>query len=171
MLTKKEKEIFIKDFREKLKKYNLVVFCNFQGLKIEDQQKLQREFKKNNGEVFVAKNTLIQKALEQEKVDVPKITNQTIVGLSTDEISAAKIFKIFQKEKKDIINYLFGITREGNRWSVINKEYIEEIASISSKEDLLAQLLNTIKAPIMNLNFILKGNIQKLIYVLSNISK
>ncbi|MDD3734996.1 MAG: 50S ribosomal protein L10 [Candidatus Pacebacteria bacterium] len=171
MLTKKEKEIFIKDFREKLKKYNLVVFCNFQGLKIEDQQKLQREFKKNNGEVFVAKNTLIQKALEQEKVDVPKITNQTIVGLSTDEISAAKIFKIFQKEKKDIINYLFGITREGDRWSVINKEYIEEIASISSKEDLLAQLLNTIKAPIMNLNFILKGNIQKLIYVLSNISK
>ncbi len=171
MLTKKEKEIFIKDFREKLKKYNLVVFCNFQGLKIEDQQKLQREFKKNNGEVFVAKNTLIQKALEQEKVDVPKITNQTIVGLSTDEISAAKIFKIFQKEKKDIINYLFGITREGDRWSVINKEYIEEIASISSKEDLLAQLLNTIKAPIMNLNFILKVNIQKLIYVLSNISK
>ena len=86
MLTKKEKEIFIKDFREKLKKYNLVVFCNFQGLKIEDQQKLQREFKKNNGEVFVAKNTLIQKALEQEKVDVPKITNQTHLSFCKQEL-------------------------------------------------------------------------------------
>jgi len=171
MLTKKQKEIFIKNFREKLKDYNLVVFCNFHGLKIEDQQKLQKEFKKNNGEIFVAKNTLIKKALEQENIGMPEITGQTIVGLSIDEILAAKIFKIFQKEKKDIINYSFGLSKTEKGWSVINKEVIEELASVPSKEELLTRLVNVLKAPMVNLNYVLKGNFKKLVYILSNISK
>jgi len=171
MLTKKQKEIFIKNFREKLKDYNLVVFCNFHGLKIEDQQKLQKEFKKNHGEIFVAKNTLIKKALEQENIGMPEITGQTIVGLSIDEILAAKIFKIFQKEKKDIINYSFGLSKTEKGWSVINKEVIEELASVPSKEELLTRLVNVLKAPMVNLNYVLKGNFKKLVYILSNISK
>lgn len=169
MLTKNQKKEIVKKIREKLKKNKLAVFCNFEGLSVGKQRELKKQLKGNEGELFVVKRRLLQKALSEEKIETPEIKGSVIIGASKDEVLSAKIIDSFPKEKKEKIEFMGGLLRQEEKYVLLSKEEVEEIAKLPSKEELLAKLVNVIRAPISNLNFVLKGNLQKLTYVLANI--
>jgi large subunit ribosomal protein L10 len=169
MLTKDQKKEVVKNLREKLAKNKLGVFCNFEGLSVEKQRQLKKEFKQAGGELFVVKRRLLKKALEEEKVNVPEITGSIMVGLADDEILPAKIINSFPKDKKEKIEFVGGVANEKNAFTFLSIDDVKDIATLPSREELLAKLIGTIRAPIANLNYVLIGNIQKLAYIFSNI--
>ena len=171
MLTKKQKEEVVKNLQEKLKKNQLAIFCNFEGIPVENQRKLKREFKKIGGELFVTKRRLLNKALNEEKIDFPEIVGAVMMGMAKDETLPAKIISKFPKKKNQKLEFIGGIIQEDKKYRILNKEEVEEIAKLLSREELLSKLVGILRAPIANLNFVLQGNLQKLVYVLSNIKK
>lgn len=66
MLTKDQKKEIVKSLRGKFKKNKLAVFCNFEGISVEKQRELKKQFKENKGEIFVVKRRLLSRALSEE---------------------------------------------------------------------------------------------------------
>jgi large subunit ribosomal protein L10 len=174
MLTKEEKKQVVKNLREKLKENKLAVFCNFEGLSSGEQRELKRKFKESEGELSVVKRRLLQKALMEEKLDFPEIIGPVMIGFSKDEILPAKIIFSFKKGLKagrraPKLEFIGGIANEKQGYRILTKEELEELAKLPNKEEILISLLNTLKAPILKLDYIFKGNFQKLMYIFANI--
>ena len=182
MLTRKQKEEIVKNLEEKLKENKLMVFCNFEGISIEKQRELKKKLKENDGEIFVVKRRLLQRALLKEKINFPEITGPVMVAASKDEILSAKIIFKFQKEKKEKLEFIGGIIKDyyppatlqnsnhppkKEKYRVLSKEEIEELVKLPSREDLLTKLVGTLRAPVVNLENVLRGNLQKLLLLIS----
>jgi large subunit ribosomal protein L10 len=170
MLTKEQKKEIVEKLRKKLKVNKLAVFCNFEALSFERQKLLKNQFKKENCEIFVIKKSLLEKALEKEGLDFPKIVGSIMIGIGNDEVLPAKIIEKFPKEKKEKIEFVGGVINENEKLVYLSKEEVKEIAKLPSKEELLAKLIGSLKAPVANLVFVLSGNLRKISYVLSQVS-
>ena len=171
MLVRKQKEELVKKIKEKIKNSELIVFCNFESLPVEKQTELKNKYKKAGGEIFVAKRRLIQRALSENKIDFPEIKGSVMVGIANHEILPAKIVFDLKKKKPEKIEFIGGLVNENGKYTILKKEEVEEIAKLLSREELLAKFIGVLKAPISRLEYVLTGNLQKLIYVLSEASK
>lgn len=169
MLTRKQKEEVIKNLRGKLKENQLAVFCNFEGIPVDGQRKLKKEFKKIGGEMSVIKRRLLGRALNEEKIDFPEIVGAVMVGMAKDETLPAKIISKFLKKKGQKLKFVGGVARENEEYRILSKEEVKEIADLPSREELLSKLVGTLQAPIANLNFVLQENLRKLVYILSEV--
>ena len=168
MLTKEEKKKFVKRLREKIKRNKLAVFCSFDRVSSERQRELKKGFEKIGGEIFVVKRRLLQRALTEEEIQFSEILGPVMIALASDEILPAKIIKKFP-QKKERLDFIGGISREDREYSILNKTDLEELAILPTREEILANSVGTLRAPILNLYFVLKGNIQKFNYILANI--
>lgn len=170
MLTKEQKKEFVKKLKEKFDNNKLAVFCNFEGISVTRQRGLKKQFKENDGQLFVAKRRLLQKALLEEKVEMSDIAGSIMIGLTPDEVLPAKIINAFKLEKKEKIEFVGGILKGDDKFAFLTKEEVEEIAKLPSREEILARLVGVLKAPLSNLSFVLNENMRKLAYILANIS-
>ncbi|MDD5551878.1 MAG: 50S ribosomal protein L10 [Candidatus Pacebacteria bacterium] len=169
MLNKDQKKEIVKNLRKKFKENKLAVFCNFEGITVIKQRDLKKQFKESDGEVFVIKKNLLKKALLEENLKFPEINGSIIIGIGKDETLPAKIIDKLPLEKKERIDFIGGILNDEGKIIFLEKDEIESIAKLPSREEILAKLVSVIRAPISNLNFVLKANIQKLTYILANI--
>ena len=80
-----------------------------------------------------------------------------------DTVAPAKILKDFIKETKtEALTVKAGIA-DGQ---VIDAAAVEALASLPSREELLAKLVGSMQAPISGLVNVLQGNIRNMVYVL-----
>lgn len=166
-LTKAQKQKILENLKEKVAKQKAMVFADFQGLKVKDLTQLRKEMKKNEGELKVAKKTLISKVFQAEKIDfdVKKLVGQIILGFGyRDEISPFKTLYEFSKGRENL-KILGGLVGG----ELITGEKALELGQLPSREELLARIVGSISAPLSGLVNVLQGNIKGLIYALSAI--
>jgi large subunit ribosomal protein L10 len=165
MLTKIQKKKVINDLADKIKRQQGLIFTDMKGIKVVDIQKLRREIKKAEGEYKVAKKTLTNLALKQEKrnIDMTKFEGSlSLVFGYKEPVSLAKILVNFGKKNENLkilgglINNVFFTT-----------EQIKDLANIPSREELLAKLIWSIQYPISGFANVLQSNIRNLISILS----
>ena len=94
------KKQVVADIKEKIQNAKSVVFVKFNGLTVAEDTELRREFRKNNVEYKVLKNTLIRRAFNDLGVtDFDEDLNgPTSVAFGADETAAAKV--IIEAAKK-----------------------------------------------------------------------
>ena len=87
------KKVVVAEIKEKIQNAKSVVFVKFNGLTVAEDTELRREFRKNNVEYKVLKNTLIRKAFNDLGVtDFDEDLNgPTSVAFGADETGAAKV--------------------------------------------------------------------------------
>lgn len=168
MLTRKQKQELIEKLSEKLKIAKSVVFADYKGLKVAQLKELRRKLKESQGELKVAKKTLIDLALNDTDIkdaSSKKMDGQIALVFSfDDEISAAKILHEYSKRNESL--KILGAILEGK---FLNKAEAIALAKIPPKEQLLAKLVGAISAPLQNFALILQGNLRSLVLVLSQI--
>ena len=169
MLTRKQKEKVVEELADKIKRQKSLIFIDAKGVKVGDIQKLKRELKKVEAEYKVAKKTLVNLALKKQDkdIDISSFSGSLAFSLGyKDPISLIKILTKFAKGK-DGFKVLGGIIED----RTVSPEQIKALAMISSKEELIAKLIGSIKSPISNLVNVLEGNMRNLISILSIIKK
>jgi len=167
-ISREKKKKILDQLKEKITKQKIIIFVDFTGVKSKDLFALRGKISEVGGEMKVAKKTLINLALKEMNlnlVDVKKLIGEVAVifGIK-DEISSAKIVSEFSKENKNL-KILGGILER----KFIEPEKIEEIASLPSREQLLARLVGELSAPISNFVCLLKSIPQSLLFVLYQI--
>ncbi|MCX6763447.1 MAG: 50S ribosomal protein L10 [Candidatus Moranbacteria bacterium] len=169
MQSKDQKKKIVEKLAADLKNSKAVVFSDFRGLSVKDMTSLRRELRQEGIDLAVIKKTLINIALKDAgiEVDVKKLEGQIAIAVSqNDEVLAAKIIAKAAKanENLKIVGGLLGK-------KALAIEEVNALAKLPTKEELLAKLAGTLKAPISGLANVLAGNLRGLVQALKAISE
>jgi large subunit ribosomal protein L10 len=160
------KAAVVEEMKEKLQSAQGAVFVGFSGLSVADVTKLRRKFREGGVEYKVVKNTLTRIAADElgfNDLDAVLEGPTAIAYSAEDTVAPAKILKDFIKETKtEALTVKAGIA-DGQ---VIDAAAVEALASLPSREELLAKLVGSMQAPISGLVNVLQGNIRNMVYVL-----
>ena len=155
--------------KEKIQDAKSVVFVKFSGLTVAEDTELRREFRKNNVEYKVYKNTLIRKAFESLGITDfnDDLNGPTAVAFGADETGAAKVIVDAAKKYQDKVVVKSAFV-EGARVDVAG---VQALAAMPSKEQLIAKMLGSLQAPISNFVGVLSAIPRGLVIALNAISE
>ena len=166
-LTKVQKQKILDELKEKIAKQKVMIFADFTGLKVKDLSNLRKKIKAADGEIKVAKKTLLGLAVKGAglEFEAKKIKGEiALVFGYKDEISLTKIIYQFAEANPNL-KILGGFLENQFRTA----EEIITLAQLPTKEELISGLVRSVSAPISNFINVLQGNIKGLIYLLTKI--
>lgn len=165
--TRVQKEKIVSELSDKLSRMKSAVFTNISGYTMGDANTLRAKGREHSVELMVAKKTLLAKALEANNLEITKDdlggSVLTTMGFN-DEMSAAKLMADFIKEREQIT--IIGGILEGK---FVGPEAIKQLATLPSRNELLAKLVGSINAPVSGFVNVLAGNLRGLVNVLNSI--
>ena len=168
--SKQKKIETVEKLSEKLAKAKALVFTNYQGLTHRQLEDLKKKIKPLDAEISVTKNTLLKRALE--KTGVLKVIKDE---KALDQPTATMfIFQDFVEPLKQLAKVIKELNLPSVKFGILDNkavsaEQVLKLASLPSKDVLIAQLLGNMKSPITNFVFVLNSNIQKLAMTLKAI--
>ena len=153
------KKQVVAELTELLKGATTGVFVDYSGINVADDTKLRKELREAGVKYMVVKNTLTRFAAKEAGIEgLDDILNgTTALALSEDHVTAAKIIGEFA-EKNENFKIKGGIM-EGK---AISADTVKELASLPSKEVLIARLLGSLNGPITGLTIALNEYAKKL---------
>ncbi|MBU3968945.1 50S ribosomal protein L10 [Patescibacteria group bacterium] len=157
-ITKDKKKEIVSKLKKVFDDAKTIVFVNFHGLNVSDTTSIRKELRKNNIGYFVAKKTLVGKALDGKKFEgeIPKLEGELGLVYSDDQLSPAREIYNFSKKHKEKLSILGGIFE--NKFQ--NKEKITELAQIPDILTLRGMFVNLVNSPIQRFVVVL-NEIQK----------
>ncbi|MGI6697868.1 MAG: 50S ribosomal protein L10 [Clostridiales bacterium] len=163
------KEQVVNEIKEKFQRAEAVVLVDYRGLNVAEVTELRKRFREAGADYKVYKNTLMTRALTELGIEGlnPYLTGPNAIALGYDDpVVPAKIISEFAKDH-DKLEIKAGMISG----KVIGAEGIKSLASLPSKEVLVAQVLGGLNAPITGLVNVLQGNIRNLVYALNAIAE
>ena len=132
-----QKQAYVADLAEKLKKAAGGVLVDYKGISVEDDTKLRKDLRENGVEYFVVKNTLLKRAAEVAGIEglEPALSGTTAIALTAEDIIIAPKILFKQTEAPDST---FAIKLGFVDGKVISKEEVEAYAKLPSKDTLLS---------------------------------
>src|SRR4030042_1927188 len=164
-VTKEKKVQIVESLQDKFSKAVGLVLTDYHGLSVPQMQELKKSMKEAGGEFTIAKNTLISRAANQTKKDLPEenLTGPTGILFSYSEpIETIKKLADFIKNWQ-LPKIKLGIL-EGR---VLSAEKVIEISKIPGRNELYAKVVGSLNSPVYGLVGALHGNLRNLVYVLS----
>jgi len=147
-ITKEKKKEILSKLEGIKNDSETVVFVGFNGLTVSDSTAMRNKLREEGVGYFVAKKTLIKRALEDSyKGEVPELEGEVALAYSADAISPAQNVREFEKKHAENISILGGIFQGVYK----TKEEMTEIASIPALPVLRGMFVNVINAPIQGL--------------------
>jgi len=159
----------VEELTKKLDRAKAIYFTDYLGLDVGSITQLRSEFFRNSIEYYVAKNTLIKIAAENNKIEGLNdfLSGPTAMAISYDEpTTPAKIIKEFAKkfEKPTVKGMLFdGVVLDGSKFN--------SIADMPSREQLIATFAALLQSPLVKLAIVLNATMSNLVGVLNNLKE
>ena len=167
--TLRAKEAEVAEIQEKIEKSQSVMFLDYRGLNVAEVTELRNKMRAAGVEYKVIKNTMIRRAAEKAGIegldDVLEGPTAVAFGYA-DPVAPAKILVDFIEDTKK--TNLKGGVLAGKAMS---EAEIKNLASLPSKEELIAKMLGSLNAPITGLVMALSGVPRNLVYALNAIKE
>ena len=165
--SRQKKETIVGELSEKLERAKALIFTNYQGLTHKQIEKLKKTTKSLDGDYIVAKNTLLLRSLQGSKI---KLEEKDLEGPTAAMFVYGDVIEPLKNLGKTIKQLglptiKFGIL-EGK---LVKADQLLRLAALPSREVLLAQFVNGLKAPITNFVYSLNWNLKKLAVTLKQI--
>ncbi len=159
-LSKEQKTAVIADLTDLLTGSKMTVVAQYKGMTVKSMQALRKEAKGNGTAVKVVKNRLVKQALTGvdtlKGVDVAALEGQLLYAFNdADEVAPAKVLSDYAK-KEPALQFVGAITAEG---TFISADEVKALASLPSKNQLIAGIINTLQSPVRNTMSALNGNL------------
>ncbi|MFH1598000.1 MAG: 50S ribosomal protein L10 [Patescibacteria group bacterium] len=167
--TKQRKKEDIKNLEAKFKEAKTIVFVDYKGLAVKEVEELRKNLRDNQIDYVVSKKSLANIAAEEagyQDVDLKKLEGQLAIGFGQQEVLPAKLLYQFAVQHESL-KLLAGLV-DGK---MVDQERITALAQLPTKEELLAKMVGSIKAPISGLLNVLQGNMRSLVYALKAIAE
>lgn len=167
--NRQKKIEIVAKLNEKIASAKAIVFTNFQGLTHKQLEGLKKTIKPMQADFVVAKNSLVLRALEENKIkveDQSQFEGPTGTLLIYDDVvgplkALAKVIK-----ELGIPSVKFGILDS----KTFTSEQVLKISTLPTREVLLSQLVAGLKSPIFSLHRALNWNLQKLVMTLNAVA-
>lgn len=165
--TRQQKEFDLAELTAKVKAAKSIVLSEYRGTTVKDIDTFRNALRKEAVFTKVYKVPLLHKALEANGISAHvDYKVPVVVSVSAeDEVAPARIVKAVSKDVKTI-NILSGVV-DGK---FMDKSQMMALAELPSKQEMRAQLVGTLNAPVSGFVNVLAGNIRGLINVLNAVA-
>lgn len=140
------KKLIVKETNEVASKALSVVVAEYRGMEVADMTVLRAQAREQGIYLKVIRNTLAKRALVGTKFEDmdPALTGPLVYGFSIEAPgAAARLFKDFAKGNKNLQVMAMSI---GD--GLMGPEKLDAVASLPTRDEALAKLLATFKAPV-----------------------
>ena len=143
-LNRSEKEAVIKEVTDLAAKAQTLVMAEYRGITVADMTKLRTDARSKGVALSVLKNTLARRAVAGSSFEVvgEQMIGSLIYGFSEDAVAAAKVVADFAKTNDKLV--IRGGVYGGK---ALDADGVKQLASIPTKEVLLAQLCGLLMSP------------------------
>ena len=147
-MDRAQKEQVVEELGQIFESSGVVVVARYEGMTVSQMQALRAEMRSVGGAVRVAKNRLAKIALDGKPCESlgALLTGMTVLAYSEDPVAAAKVADKYAKgnEKFVILGGAMGST-------ALDQAGVKAVASMPSREELIAQIVSAIGAPASNI--------------------
>src|SRR6185437_7884885 len=149
-MKKEEKTQVIEQLLEKLNKNSKIYLADCSSLTVEKVNQLRKDCFDKNISIQVVKNTLLKKALERANDSrlaemIPALKGNTALMFAETSNGPAKVIKDFRKKgnEKPLLKAAFV-----EETVYIGDNQLDALASLKSKNELIADVVSLLQAPI-----------------------
>lgn len=168
--TRARKESDMGLYADSLKAANALVFADLSSLKVTENNEFRQKALESDVKITASKKTLLRRALEaagMDAIDYSALGGSVYLLVAHgDPIAPAKLVAELQKKHE-------GVAIQGgileSQW--LAAEQVKALAKLPSKDQLIAQVIGTIRAPLSGLVNVLQGNLRGLVQVLDAIKE
>jgi large subunit ribosomal protein L10 len=144
-LNRSEKAVVIEEVAAQVASAKSIVLAQYRGLEVGHITGLRAQARKNGVYLRVLKNSLARRAVADSPFSglADQMVGPLIYGISVDPVAAAKVISDFAKTNDKLV--VMGGSLPN---SVFDAAGVKALATMPSREELLAKLLGTMQAPI-----------------------
>jgi large subunit ribosomal protein L10 len=162
-ISKTRKDELVVEYNELLNNSSAIILTSYSGVPVKDLESLRRTIREVGGEFHIVKNTLIELALDNAGLSIPKdmLVGTTAIGFATDDVpNVAKAVVDLSRESGTI----------AIKGGMIDKilydpKQIVQLADLPPLPVLRAQLLSQIQAPGTRVALALANSVRQIINV------
>jgi large subunit ribosomal protein L10 len=160
----------VADLNGKIAKSKAIIFTNYTGVTHKQLEALKKAIKPMDAEYVVAKNSLVLRALDENKIklegDNPLEGPTGTMLIYADVVAPLKQLAKTMKEL-GLLSVKLGIMEN----KLVTGEQVLKISTLPPRETLLAQIAAGLKSPISGLHRALNWNLVKLVMTLGAVAK
>jgi large subunit ribosomal protein L10 len=148
-LNLEDKKALVAEVAEVAAKAQSVVAAEYRGLTVTQMTELRAKARKSGVYMRVVKNTLARKALAGTSFESvgPKLKGPLVLAFSKDDPgAAARVVKDFAKANDKLVATLVSLGG-----AVLSAKDLDAVANLPTREQALAMLMGTLKAPAQKL--------------------
>ena len=167
-MKREDKARVIEDLTEKMRGSS-VVLVDFKGINVAQSTQLRARSREAGVDFVVAKNTLAQRAANEAGIEGLDefLVGPTALASSDDPGASAKLMAEFADEV-DAFELKGGLL-DGGR--VMGSDDVVALSRLPGRDQLLAQLLGAIQAPVAGLVTVLNAPLRNLAVVLNQVAE
>jgi large subunit ribosomal protein L10 len=157
-LNRNEKAAVITDVTAQAARAQTLALAEYRGLTVENLNKLRVDARSKGVYLHVLKNTLARRAVAGTPFEVAQgaMVGPLIYGFSEDAVAAAKVIADFAKTNDKLV-----IKGGAYAGKALNADGVKALASIPSREVLIAQVAGLLKSPIQRMAGVLAAVAEK----------
>ena len=144
-LNLEQKKAVVVEVSEQVSTAQAIIVAEYRGLQVGEMTELRAQARKSGVYLRVLKNTLVRRAVEGTPFSglANEMVGPLVFGISSDPVSAAKVLSDFAKANDKFIIKAGAMPNQ-----VMDVKAVQALASLPSREELLAKLLGTMQAPV-----------------------
>ncbi|MDO4487143.1 MAG: 50S ribosomal protein L10 [Bacillota bacterium] len=146
--AQKQKQLIIDEIKDKFERAESAVVIDYIGITVAQADAMRKKLREADVDYTVYKNTLVKRAIAGTKYEALSEVLEGPSGLAFSYNDATAPARVLNESIKEFKKMEFkGGVVEGD---VYNKEEIQAIASIPSREVLISKFMGSIQSPIAN---------------------
>ena len=143
-MKRTDKEQLVIELKTKINGAKALYYTDFTGLNVKNMTELRRRLRRAGVEYVVIKNTLALRAVNESGLAGTRLRGPTGVVIGQDPVAAAKVLNDFAKENEQRPAVKGGLL-EGRP---IDSKQVKHLASLPSREQMLADLAAGLQSPL-----------------------
>ena len=152
-LNLEEKKAVVAEVSEQVSKAQSIIIAEYRGLEVGNMTKLRAEARKSGVYLRVLKNTLVRRAVDGTPFSglASQMVGPLVFGISTDPVAAAKVLNEFAKSNDKFVikaGAMSNFVMSPKDVASLAANGVKALATMPSREELLAKLMGTMQAPV-----------------------
>jgi large subunit ribosomal protein L10 len=157
-LNLQEKQAVVAEVSAQVAQAQTIVLAEYRGIQVGDITKLRANARKSGVYFHVLKNTLARRAVQGTPFETlaDQMVGPLVYSISADAVAAAKVVHEFAKTNDKLV-----VKAGSYNGKVLDAAGVNALASVPSKEVLLAQLCGLLQSPVSGLARVLNAVAEK----------
>ena len=166
-ISKQKKQEVVQQTKKMLQDSSIVIFTDVATMDVVTLTQLRHNIRAVGGKYSVVKKNLLALALDIKDVDPKAMQGEIAIATGGEDATGlAKTIYLFHKEHEKP-----AILSGAMDGEVLDLQHIQHLATLPSREELLARIVGSINAPVSNFVGVCRATVSSVVYALSAIQE